>query len=89
MVGGRATPRWRLSLFGKMVLAIPLNLLLAVLVFGATPATIAGGILCGAAGAWMAYLFQTVFDPPGRCVRPAPAPKLRPDQAAAFRHRHA
>ena len=79
------------SISRKLALALPLNLLLAVVVFGATPLVLACAVLCGLAGAWMAYAFEAAFDGPA-----APAETRyrseqdpREPQGVSFQHRHA
>ena len=79
------------SLSRKLALAIPLNLFLGVLVFGLTPLAVACAILCGFAGAWMAYAFEAAFDGPfpARETRFAPPQDSRTAKSVSFQHRHA
>jgi len=79
------------SLSRKLALALPLNILLALLVFGVTPLVLACAVLCGLAGAWMAYAFEAVFDGPGAAAEPRFSTKEdgHEPQGVSFQHRHA
>lgn len=77
------------SISRKLALALPLNVALALLVFGATPLVLACAMLCGFAGAWMAYAFEAVFDSPA-AAGPRPSQQdAREPQGVSFQHRHA
>jgi hypothetical protein len=78
------------SLSRKLALALPLNVAMALLVFGATPLVLTCAVLCGLAGAWMAYAFEAAFDGPVPAAEPRHSQEdARQPQGVPFQHRHA
>ena|SRR5437764_12951107 len=79
------------SFLGKLALSLPLNLLLGLIVFGASPMVVAVSLVCGIAGAWMAYAFDAAFEasPVGASQQFVSPPAREPADPTAFRHRHA
>lgn len=85
-----ASPK-RVRFLKKFALALPLNLFLAAVVFAITPIVLVGGVLCAAAGACMAYGFESALDTQGPAIETsfARSPGRQPAESVSFRHRHA